>query len=153
MAQACKSESFIYPFVCRANQGRDIAPLSSRHSSTKITKQFLQASAKLVIIIVATFFFTFETSSLNPVSIPKGLLSHFTRNLPRGPFFVTYSLVDASLISNPSSNIVCFSKLILLSYRVKLGYTFRTTTRILIECRENFDCLLGQSPEQGEGGT
>ena len=28
MAQACKSESFIYPFVCRANQGRDIAPLT-----------------------------------------------------------------------------------------------------------------------------
>ena len=28
MAQACQSESFIYPFVCRANQGCDIAPLS-----------------------------------------------------------------------------------------------------------------------------
>ena len=27
MAQACKSESFIYPFVCQANQRGDIAPL------------------------------------------------------------------------------------------------------------------------------
>ena len=27
MAQACKSESFIHPFVCRTNQRRDIAPL------------------------------------------------------------------------------------------------------------------------------
>ena len=30
MAQACKSESFIYPFVCRATQGRDIVPLKLR---------------------------------------------------------------------------------------------------------------------------
>ena len=28
MALDCKSESFVYPFVCRANQERDIAPLT-----------------------------------------------------------------------------------------------------------------------------
>ena len=27
VAQACKIELFIYSFVCRANKGRDIAPL------------------------------------------------------------------------------------------------------------------------------
>ena len=31
LAQACKSESFFYSFGCRANQGRDIAPLSFEH--------------------------------------------------------------------------------------------------------------------------
>ena len=37
VAHACKSESFICPFVCRANQGRDIAPLSVREVFCKFS--------------------------------------------------------------------------------------------------------------------
>ena len=50
MAQACKSESFIYPFVCQANQGRDIAPLSENRSLNekvnKLTQEKVPANCK-----------------------------------------------------------------------------------------------------------